>query len=377
MVIKREIQDRVEEKLFKGKVVIVYGPRRSGKTTLIKQIQKKYRGSLYLNCDEFSIRRALINKDSEELRVYIGNNRLVFLDEAQRVKNIGLTLKLLVDNFPEIQIVATGSSAFELSNEVVEPLTGRKHEFYLYPFSLQELSKVYSKAEIGRSLEKRMIFGSYPEVVLHEEEEALREITKSYLYKDILQYQEVKNPDVLEKLLQALALQIGNQVSYSELANLVGVDKKAVERYIQLWEKAFVIFRIKPFSRNPRKEISKLRKIYFVDIGVRNALINNLNSVDLRQDVGAIWENFLVSERIKFEKNLMRTKNYYFWRTYQQEEIDWLEEAEGKLEGFEFKWKRSKLRIPKAFSEAYPGVRVRLVNRDNYEEFVGVKSRIN
>lgn len=373
MVIKRIIQDRIEKSLFKGKVVIIYGARQVGKTTLIKQIQSKHRHhSLYLNCDEPDLREALTDTTSTELKSLIGDKNLVFIDEAQRVKNIGLTLKLLVDSFPEVQTIATGSSSFDLSNEVVEPLTGRKYEFYLYPFSLEELKEIYSKLEIKRILERRILFGFYPEVVKKEAEAEtiLKEITRSYLYKDVLQYQQIKNPEILERLLQALALQIGNEVSYNELASLIGIDKRTVARYLEILEKAFIVFRLRPYSRNLRKELSKLRKLFFFDSGVRNALINNLNPLRLRQDTGPLWENFLISERVKSNSNHGLDKNIYFWRTYQQQEVDYLEEARGKLFGFEIKWSKKRLRKPKAFLQAYPGGELKLITRQNYEGFL-------
>lgn len=376
MVIKREIEDRIEEKLFKGKAVVIYGARRVGKTTLILRLKDKYgKDCLYLNCDEPDIRDALTDKTSTELRAFTNSKRLIFLDEAQRVKNIGLTIKLLVDNFPHIQVVATGSSSFDLSNEIVEPLTGRKYEFYLYPFSLTELKKFYTPLELNRIIEKRMVFGMCPETIQNEAEAetTLRDIRRSYLFKDILEYQQVKNPQVLEKLLSALALQLGSEVSYTELASLLGIDKKTVERYIDLLAKAFVIFPLRPFSRNLRKEISKMRKIYFVDVGVRNALINNFNPPDLRQDTGSLWENFLISERLKRNNNGGFTKNTYFWRTYSQQELDYLEEEGGKLFGFEFKWGKKKSRLPKIFGNIYPNSKLMFVNRDNFGKFVGLE----
>ena len=372
-VIPRTIQKKIENRLFKGKVIIVYGPRQVGKTTLIKEIQKRRsEKSVYLNCDEPDIRQMLTDVTSTEIKELIGSNTLVFIDEAQRVKNIGITLKIIADTFPDKQAVATGSSSFDLSNKIAEPLTGRKYEFYLYPYSIEELSRTYSDIEIKRILEKRILFGMYPEIVQGNNEAAiqLRSITQSYLYKDVLQYQYIKNPEVLEKLLQALALQIGNEVSYNELSELVGVDKKTVSNYIQILEKAFVIFRLMPFSRNIRNELKKLRKIYFYDTGIRNALINNFNALNLRQDTGNLWENFIISERIKFNRNHFIYKNIYFWRTHGQQEIDYLEEEQGRLQGFEFKWNKKTFRKPRAFLDAYPGSTVELINKDNFSKFI-------
>lgn len=375
MLVKRSIQKNIEKALFKGKVVIIYGARQVGKTTLVTEILKQYpEQSEYFNCDEPDIRESFTDKTSTELKALIGEKKLVVLDEAQRVKNIGLTLKLLVDTFPDIQVVATGSSSFDLSNEITEPLTGRKVEFFLYPLSLKELGGIYSPLEIGRLLERRMIFGMYPEIVNDgsESEGKLKALARSYAYKDILQYEKIKNPEVLEKLLQALALQVGNEVSYNELAGLVGVDKNTVANYIRILEQAFIIFRLSPWSRNLRNELKKLRKIYFYDTGIRNALINNLNPLHLRQDGGALWENFMLSERMKYDQMRDRDVNRYFWRTLAKQEIDYIEEYQGKLAGFEFKWSKRSFKPPKAFLEAYPGSIVRLVNKENYREFVGL-----
>lgn len=378
MIIKREIQNDIEKRLFRKKVVIIYGARRVGKTTLIREIQKKFQDiSLYLNCDEPDIREALTDKTSTELKSFIGPKQLVIIDEAQRVRNIGLTLKLIVDNYPEIQIISTGSSSFELSNQTVEPLTGRKYEYFLYPFSISELKSIYSNIEIDRLLEKRIIFGMYPEIVINEfeNERNLKEITRSYLYKDVLQYQHIRNPEILEKLLQALALQLGNEVSYNELSNSLGIDKKTVQSYISILEKAFVIFKLGPFSKNLRNEIKKLRKIYFIDTGIRNALINNLNPFTLRNDIGVLWENFLIMERLKNTSNNFLSKNIYFWRTHQKEEIDLIEESTDYISAYEFKWKNKKTvkeKAPKAFSDKYKNISFKIVDRKNYQEFLKI-----
>jgi hypothetical protein len=373
MIITRTIQKRLEEALFKGKIVVLYGARQVGKTTLAQRILEKYKNdSLYLNCDEPDVREGLTNKTSTELKSFIGSRRLVVIDEAQRVRNIGLTLKLIVDNFPATQIIATGSSSFELSGKIAEPLTGRKIEFFLYPFSVEELSQLYSPLETNRLLEERLVFGMYPGVVFTGPDRAkrVRELATSYSYKDVLAYQDIRNPELLEKLLQALALQIGSEVSYTELAQLLGVNKITVENYIRILEQAYIIFRVGPFSRNIRNELKKKRKIYFCDLGLRNALINNLNPVSLRQDVGALWENFMVIERVKRNNNLGITANTYFWRTTAGKEIDYLEDSGGKLSGYEFKWQKTIFSIPKEFLNAYPGSTVKLLNRNNYLEFL-------
>ena len=367
------MQKRIEDSLFKGKVVVIYGARQVGKTTIVKNLQKKYPDSIYLNCDEPDVREALTNASSVEIKSFIGDKKIVFLDEAQRVKNIGLSLKLIMENFPEMQVVATGSSSFELSNQISEPLTGRKYEFLIHPFSIKELSSGQSEADINRSLENRLIFGMYPEVAIksgEEQKQAIKDITKSYLFKDVLQYQNIKNPEILEKLLQALALQVGNEVSYPELAETINVDKKTVVNYIDILEKAFIIFQLNPFSRNLRNELKKLRKIYFFDNGIRNALVNNFNPVDLRNDIGSLWENFMISERMKFNNNNNIDNNIYFWRTHDKKEIDYLEERDGKISAFEFKWKKDNANSPKIFLETYKNSEFELVNRNNYQKFV-------
>lgn len=371
-IIPRQIQKSFENSLFQGKVVILYGARQVGKTTLVREIQKKYADeAIYFNCDEPDIRQALTDKTSTELKEFLGNKKLVILDEAQRIKNIGLTLKLLIDSYPQMQIIATGSSSFDLSNKIAEPLTGRKFEFHLYPLSLEELKSIYSDLEIDRLLEQRMIFGMYPEIVNAQGDAGarLKELATSYLYKDILQFQNIKNNEAIEKLLQALALQIGNEVSYNELAQMTGIDKNTVSSYIHILEKAFIIFRLGPFSRNLRNELKKLRKIYFYDTGIRNVLINNLNPLDLRQDKGALWENFMISERQKFNNNHDKSPNAYFWRTLQGQEIDYIEDAGGKISAYEFKWQKEKFRQPRAFAEAYKS-EVVLINKGNYKVFL-------
>ncbi len=368
----RAIQPLIEQALFKGKVIILYGARQVGKTTLIRAIQEKYAvDALYLNCDEPDIRNALSDKTSTELRMLIGSKPLVLIDEAQRVRNIGLTLKLLVDNFPEIQVIATGSSSFDLSNNITEPLTGRKIEFNLYPLSTSELLAHNTPLEITRSLEYRLRYGMYPGILsVDDPSDALSEIARSYLYKDILEFQSVKNPELLQKLLQALALQIGCEVSYNELGTLLGIDKATVARYLALLEQGYVIYHLSPFSRNLRKELGKQRKVYFYDLGIRNALINNFNPLALRQDVGALWENFFISERLKSVFNQHRHPNMYFWRTYDGQEIDYLEEEGGKLIGFECKWGFEKWRVPVVFTSTYPGSEIQLANRSNFLNFL-------
>jgi len=376
MIIERTILGSIVKALYKGKVLILYGARQVGKTTLVREIQALHKAdSVYLNCDEPDILAAFSGKTSTQMGAFIGNKKLVILDEAQQVPNIGRTLKLLHDSFPQTQLLATGSSSFELSDKVSEPLTGRKTEFTLYPFSVGELAARYSALEAGRLLERRLLYGMYPEIALksgHPAEE-LKSLARSYSYKDVLKYHNIRSHELLEKLLQALALQIGSEVSYNELASLLGVDKNTVASYIQILEKAFIIFRLGPFSRNIRNELKRLRKIYFYDTGLRNALINNLNPLNLRQDAGALWENFLVAERRKFLANHGLDRQTYFWRTQQQQEIDYLETEGDSLRAFEIKWGKVRVKPPKVFQEAYPDAVFTGVNRDNYLAFLTPK----
>lgn len=292
-----------------------------------------------------------------------------------RVKNIGITLKLMVDNFKDKQIVVTGSSSLDLANEIEEPLTGRKYEFQLFPFSLSELLVQYKPLELKRKLEAFVINGMYPEIVQKPAEAnvLLKSLASSYLYKDILQYQELRKPELLEKLLIILALQIGNEVSYNELADSLGVNKMTVLHYINLLEKTFVIFRLRPFSRNLRNELKKMHKIYFYDTGIRNTLINNLNKFELRQDIGQLWENFIISERLKYNINNGYFINSYYWRTHQQQEIDYLEDHDGKLNGFEIKWAKSKkIKTSSLFLKTYPNSKIEIINNTNFSEFLGI-----
>lgn len=373
MIIKRKLQNVIEQLMFKNKIIVIYGARQVGKTTLLKAILSKYENdSLYLNCDEPDVRLALNNKTSTELGRIIGNKTIVGIDEAQMVRDIALTLKLLADNFPHIQVIATGSSAFELSSSIAQPLTGRKLEFNLFPLSIAELRSIFSDIEIDRLTPHLMVYGMYPEIVLSNSNNnlLLKSLAFSYSYKDVLQYQGIKNPEILEKLLQALALQVGSEVSYNELASLLGIDKNTVASYIRILEQAFIIFRLPPLSRNLRNEIKKLKKIYFWDTGIRNALINNLNPIELRQDTGNLWENFFISERLKFLANSLKLKNVYFWRTQQKQEIDYIEEEHGSFEAFEIKWNKAKSSIPKIFSDTYSTSGMHTITKTNFKEYL-------
>ncbi len=379
MRIQRTIQKHIEKNFFEGKIIVIYGARQVGKTTLLKTLQEKYKNKeqIYLNCDEPDIRESLIDTSSTELKAQIGNAQIVYIDEAQRVKNIGLSLKLAIDSMPGKQFIVTGSSSFDLANKINEPLTGRKYEFYLYPFSLEELKNHYSLLEHRRLLDKYLSFGLFPDVIGQSQkaEQIVSGLVRGTLYKDVLKYQQLRHAELLEKLLKALAFQIGNEVSYDELALKLRSTKETIKRYVRLLEQSFIIFELPPFSRNLRTELKKMRKIYFYDVGIRNALINAFGPIDIRNDVGSLWENFLIAERIKHLHNNMNFPNTYFWRTWRQEEIDYLEEKNLKLSAYEFKWNpKKKTRVPKAFSDNYKDASFLLINPQNYQDFVGLNS---
>ncbi len=365
----------IEEKLFSGKVIIISGARQTGKSTLMKHLLKvSDKKTRYLDCDDPQTRSLLENQSTPNLLRVMGNADLVFIDEAQRVANIGLTLKQMHDNMHDCQIVVSGSSSFELSNSINEPLTGRKWEYQLFPLSFTELSEHTSWFDEIRLLETRLVYGSYPDVVNNagNEPEILRSLAGSYLYKDIFSFQDIRKPQLLEKLVQLLAYQVASEVSYNELAGLLQVNTRTVENYIDLLEKSYVIFRLPSFSRNLRNELKKSRKIYFYDNGVRNSVISNFNTVNLRNDTGQLWENYLVSERQKRNTYNKVYCNSYFWRTKQQQEIDYIEEHDGKLYAYEFKWNEKKaVKPPKTFSEAYPDSAFEVISRENFTEFIG------
>jgi len=371
-MIRRTLQSEIEEKLFKGKAIIVLGARQTGKTTLLKNIAEQLAPYTLLNCDEPIVRERLGNANLAELKRITGSNRVVFIDEAQRVPNIGVTLKLITDQLPDIQLLVSGSSSLELASEINEPLTGRKWEYRLYPVSWKEYSDHTGYLPAQGELEHRLIFGMYPDVINHpeDEEERLLQLSDSYLYKDLLGYEGIRKPDILENLLKALALQLGSEVSYNELARTLQIDKNTVSNYIDLLEKVFVVFRLPAFSRNMRKEITRGKKIYFYDNGIRNAVLSNFQKFSLRSDRGALWENFLISERKKTLHYNKKRVNHYFWRTTDQREIDLIEERPDGIRAYEFKWnQRSKTRIPKSFIKKY-NTNVEVIHSENYVEFL-------
>jgi predicted AAA+ superfamily ATPase len=375
-MIERQLKKIIEQKYDTGKAIIVLGPRQTGKTTLIETILSEKESCLILNCDDPFIITQLEDANTETLKQIIGSNNIVFVDEAQRVKNIGLTLKLITDSINGVHLLVSGSSALELANEINEPLTGRKWEYFLYPVSWLELHNYTGYISAMQQLEQRIVYGMYPEVINQKgnEAETLKQITGSYLYKDLLSYKGIRKPEILEKLLKALAFQIGNQVSYNELANTVQVDKNTISTYIDLLEKAFVIFRLQPLSRNLRNEINTSRKIYFYDTGIRNSIINNLNPFGYRNDVGALWENFVIAERIKYTHYNAIYSNIYFWRSHQKQEIDYIEERAGKFFAYEFKWNADKTqKFPTSFIQSYPDSETHIINNRNFLPFLGIK----
>jgi predicted AAA+ superfamily ATPase len=373
-MIVRDLTVLIEQKLFKGKAILLYGPRQVGKSTLIESLVARLGKSwLYLNGDDADVRESLSNMSSTKLKGIIGSFEVVFIEEAQRIPDIGLALKIFTDRFKDVQVIASGSSAFELSNKVNEPLTGRKYEFMLYPLSFAEMVQNHGLLKEKGMLEHRLVYGYYPEIVMKpdEEKKLLKLLANSYLYKDLLVLDQINKPILLEKILKALALQIGSEVSYNELAQTVGADKGTVEKYIDLLEKAFVVFRLPALNKNVRNEIKKGKKIYFYDCGIRNAVIGNFNPVNNRTDTGALWENYIIAERMKYVSYNDMDVISYFWRTTQQQEIDLVEDHGDGFHAFEFKWsKTSKVRFPQTFTTNYNDVQTFIVSPENMEEFL-------
>ena len=372
-MIKRVLYNSLISRFNKGKAIVLLGPRQVGKTTLIKESlgSKEF---LFLNGDDPETRDLLENAGVSKLKAIIGKYTTVFIDEAQRIKDIGLIAKMITDQFSEVQLLLSGSSALEISNSTQESLTGRKFEYHLYPISWEEFEDHVGYMEASAQLEERLIYGMYPDVLNHRSEvrDVLKQLTSSYLYKDVLALTGIKKPELLDKLVKALALQLGSEVSYNELSSLLQIDKATVSKYVDLLEKAFIVFRLNSFSRNQRNEIKNNRKIYFYDNGIRNMIINNLNPLDLRTDKGALWENFLISERIKLQEYHQIYANNYFWRTVQKQEIDFVEESNGQLTAYEFKWKQKRsAKIPSVFLREY-AAQGQIIDQENFREFVRI-----
>ena len=373
-MIERKLSKVIKEQLFRGKAIILVGSRQVGKTTLLGElVRQSDKRILSLNCDEPEVQTMLTDTNVAKLRTIIGNNELVVIDEAQKVNNIGLTLKLIVDNIKDVQVVATGSSAFELRNQLNEPLTGRKFEYQMFPISSGEIIDTYGLLEEKRTLENRLVYGSYPDIIMHPEEARryLTELTQSYLYKDVLSLDSLRKPQLLDKLLQALAFQVGSEVSTNELARTLQTDSKTIDKYLDLLEKCYVIFRLGGLSRNLRTELKRAKKIYFYDNGVRNAVIQQFSPVALRNDMGALWENFFIAERMKRNHYSGHYCNSFFWRTTLQQEIDLIEESDGAMTAFEMKWNPSKkVLFSKSFIEAYNVKETVVISPDNYLEYL-------
>jgi len=376
MKIERIIESDIIEKLRTSqKAVVIYGARQVGKTTLAKDIVAKLgMKTLFVNADQEKYVDVLSSRDLDTMKSLVSGYELLVIDEAQRIPEIGLNMKILLDELPELRILATGSSSFDLANKIREPLTGRAWSFTLFPISVSELSREKSDFQLRDSVENFLLFGQYPEVVGLEnwkaKEELLLELSKSYLYKDALDLLVVKQTSKIRDLLKLLAFQVGSEVSIFELSNTLDLSRETVERYIDLLEKSFVIFRLPGFSRNLRKEVTKMDKIYFCDVGMRNAVIGNFKPLVDRNDAGQLWENFLLAERMKFLAYSNREAAAYFWRTYTGAELDYIEESADGLSGFEFKYGKKTARQPKSFLETYPGAKYELVNAENWLGFV-------
>ena len=371
-MIKRILENTIQQKLNSGKAIIVVGARQVGKTSLIKKVLDT-RDYLFLDGDDPTVRRLLESPNTEQLKNLTGEHKYLFLDEAQRIPQIGLTLKIITDQIKGVQLLVSGSSSFDLGNVLNEPLTGRKWEYELFPISWEEFEGNVGLLKAEQLLENQLLYGFYPDVLNHRgnEREILKNLVNSYLYRDILAFSEIRKPEILEKLLQALALQMGNEVNYNELSRLVGLNKNTVQSYIDILEKGYVIFRLPSFNRNIRNEIRQNRKIYFYDNGIRNAILGNFSPLELRMDKGALWENFLISERRKKNIYENRFAKMHFWRTRQQQEIDYVEEHDGNVKGYEIKWKAQKVKFPDNFKRTYNAEGM-AVDRNNFRDFVNL-----
>jgi hypothetical protein len=373
-MIQRILQNQLEADISLNKVQVIFGPRQIGKSTLVEIVYNNFKGKkLWMNGDDADVRAQFENASGLKLDHLFKTYNLLVIDEAQRLQNAGLTLKILADQVKHLHVIATGSSAFELNDKIKESMMGRAIEYRLFPFSMQEMVNHTSFFEEQKLLDHRLIHGYYPEVVNNpgDEKRVLRQLCDSLLFKDLYTVEKLKKPYLLEKLLQALALQMGSEVSYSELANTVGADKETIERYLFMLEQAFIIYRLPAFSRNLRTELRKTRKIYFYDNGIRNSLINSFSPISLRNDKGALWENFVMAERLKKITYQKLYCNRHFWRTKNQQEIDYIEEYDGTLHAFEFKYNtNSGVRIPVTFAKAYPDYAFQIVDKQSYTNFV-------
>ena len=373
-MIHRILEKQINELVGGGKAIIIMGARQVGKSTLLNTIFRHRENVLWMTGDDIDVQELFRQMTSSRLKALLGNCKILVIDEAQRIPDIGLRLKLITDQISDVQVVATGSSSFELSSKVNESLAGRKREFRMFPVSFAEMVSHTNFLEESRLIPHRMVFGYYPEVVCNpgNENVILKELSDSFLYKDILSLESISKPDKIVRLLKALAFQIGSQVSYNEIGQLIGLDPKTVERYIDVLEKSYIIFRLGSFSRNLRNELKASRKIYFWDLGIRNILIGNLAQVENRTDTGVLWENFVIAERLKYNFYKGSIAQYWFWRTQQQKEIDYLEEENGMLHAYEFKWndKKANVSCPESFAKAYPDAHFHVITPKNVEDFL-------
>lgn len=371
----RELTENILKKIQPNKVVLIFGTRRVGKTLLVKEILKKVNEPfLTLNGDDINVHDKLAIRSVENYRQILGSYKLVYIDEAQKIPEIGLKLKLMIDEIDGLKIIVSGSSSFDIHKDAGEPLTGRKYSFNLFALSENEYNQIENSISKIDKVRERLIFGNYPELLhLPDREDKidyLNEMISSYLLKDILVYENIKNSQKIFNLLRLIAFQIGGEVSLQELGSQLGISKNTVEKYLDLLSKVFILHKVEGFSRNLRKEITKNSRWYFLDNGIRNAIIANFNPIESRNDIGELWENYMISERLKFQEFKRFSSNNYFWRTYDQQEIDWVEERDGSLFGYEFKWKESKVKIPTQWKNTYPNSSFEVVNRDNFENWL-------
>lgn len=374
--LERQLSKNILKKLQANKVVIISGARRVGKTILVKELLKEIdEPALILNGEDINVHDKLSRRSIENYRQLLGSNKILYIDEAQKIPDIGLKLKLMIDEIEGLKVIISGSSSFDINKNAGEPLTGRKYSFNLYSLSESEYDQIEDSITKNDKLRERLVLGNYPELLhLPDKEDKidyLNEIVNSYLLKDILVYENIKNSQKLYNLLRLIAYQIGSEVSIQELGRQLGISKNTVEKYLDLLCKVFILHKVEGFSRNLRKEITKNSRWYFLDNGIRNSIIANFNSLESRDDIGILWENYMISERLKYQEYNRISSNNYFWRTYEQQEIDWVEEREGKLFAYEFKWKQDKAKIPTQWQKAYPDSSFQLINRDNFGEWLG------
>jgi uncharacterized protein len=371
----RDLSDNIIKKLQSNKVVIIFGARRVGKTVLVKEILNQVNEPvLTLNGEDINVHDKLAIRSVENYKQILGSYKFLYIDEAQKIPEIGLKLKLMIDEIDGLRIIISGSSSFDIHKDAGEPLTGRKYSFNLFALSESEYNQIENSISKIDKVRERLVFGSYPELLhLPDREDKidyLNEMVSSYLLKDILVYENIKNSQKIFNLLRLIAFQIGGEVSLQELGNQLGISKNTVEKYLDLLSKVFILHKVEGFSRNLRKEITKNSRWYFLDNGIRNAVIANFNPIESRNDIGALWENYMISERLKYQEYRRLSSNNYFWRTYEQQEVDWVEERDGSLFGYEFKWKEDKVKIPTQWKSAYPNASFEVINMDNFNEWL-------